>query len=157
MNPEQPKHHRNELTVVNARIIEDAVRITETKAIIAGANEQIEALNQELLESARHVGMADVAVSILHNVGNVLNSANVSIILLNENKEKTHFKRLLEVCRMLEENSSRINQYLTTDDKGKLIPEYLAHLSSSLVKDSEIENRELENLTEKIPDIKGRV
>ena len=47
MNPEQPKHHRNELTAVNTRMIEDAVRIAETKAIIAGANEQIEALSQE--------------------------------------------------------------------------------------------------------------
>lgn len=47
MNLEQPKRHRNERTAVNTRIIEDAVRIAETKAIIAGADEQIEALNQQ--------------------------------------------------------------------------------------------------------------
>lgn len=47
MSLEQPKRHRNERTAVNTRIIEDAVRIAETKAIIAGADEQIEALNQQ--------------------------------------------------------------------------------------------------------------
>ncbi len=47
MNPEQPRHHRNELNPINTQLIEDAVRIAETKAIIAGADEQIEALAQQ--------------------------------------------------------------------------------------------------------------
>lgn len=49
---------------------------------------KISNLQQELLDSARKIGMSDVASSILHNVGNVLNSANVSVSIMNETFEK---------------------------------------------------------------------
>jgi PAS domain S-box-containing protein len=39
-------------------------------------------LNRRLMESSRRVGMADVATSVLHNVGNVLNSVNTSATML---------------------------------------------------------------------------
>src|SRR5262249_14207993 len=35
-------------------------------------------LNRELIDTSRHAGMAEVATGVLHNVGNVLNSVNVS-------------------------------------------------------------------------------
>jgi NO-binding membrane sensor protein with MHYT domain len=44
-----------------------------------------EALNQQQLEAARQIGMAEVAVSVLHNVGNVLNSLYVSSNLVATN------------------------------------------------------------------------
>src|SRR6185436_1345743 len=48
--------------------------ITEHKR----AEEELELLNKRLLESSRLAGMAEVATGVLHNVGNVLNSVNVS-------------------------------------------------------------------------------
>src|SRR5690606_28071493 len=52
--------------------------ITEAKH----ADEELELLNRRLLESSRHAGMAEVATGVLHNVGNVLNSVNVSSTLI---------------------------------------------------------------------------
>ena len=48
--------------------------ITERKR----AEAQVEALHKQLLQTSRQAGMAEVATSVLHNVGNVLNSVNVS-------------------------------------------------------------------------------
>ncbi|MFT6144784.1 MAG: signal transduction histidine kinase [Myxococcota bacterium] len=40
---------------------------------------EVELLQAELLDAARNAGMADVATGVLHNIGNALNSVNVSI------------------------------------------------------------------------------
>ena len=46
------------------------------------AAEELERLHRQLLEVSRQAGMAEVATSVLHNVGNVLNSVNVSSSLI---------------------------------------------------------------------------
>ena len=40
--------------------------------------EELEKLNKQLVDTSRQAGMAEVATGVLHNVGNVLNSVNVS-------------------------------------------------------------------------------
>ena len=51
-----------------------AIDITEQKL----AAEQIVRMQRELVDASRQAGMAEVATGVLHNVGNVLNSVNVS-------------------------------------------------------------------------------
>lgn len=121
------------------------------------AEQEIEVLHQEILESARRIGMADVAVSILHNVGNVLNSANVSISLLNEGRKQPYIKRFLDICKMLQDHAANINDYFINDEKGKLIPSYLTQLTAAMSHAYENEEKELLNLTEKIQHIRDIV
>ncbi len=52
-------------------VIED---ITERRQ----AEEELERVHKQLLIASRQAGMAEVATNVLHNVGNVLNSVNVS-------------------------------------------------------------------------------
>ncbi|MEK7677054.1 MAG: PAS domain S-box protein [Verrucomicrobiota bacterium] len=52
--------------------------ITERKR----AEAELERAQKELLEVSRQAGMAEVATGVLHNVGNVLNSVNVSTTLV---------------------------------------------------------------------------
>ena len=54
--------------------------ITERKKWEAEA----ESLHRKLVEASRHAGMAEVATSVLHNVGNVLNSVNISSSLVSD-------------------------------------------------------------------------
>jgi signal transduction histidine kinase len=53
------------------------------------AAEEIRAINGRLMEASRQAGMAEVATGILHNVGNVLNSINVSVTLALEHIGKS--------------------------------------------------------------------
>ena len=46
--------------------------------------EKLETVHQQLVDAARRAGMAEVATGVLHNVGNVLNSINVSATLVAE-------------------------------------------------------------------------
>ena len=48
------------------------------------AEEELQRTQQQLIDASRQAGMAEVATGVLHNVGNVLNSVNVSATLIAE-------------------------------------------------------------------------
>ncbi len=86
-------------------------------------------LQQELVSSAKHAGMMQVANSVLHNVGNVLNSVNISASILKENLSKSELNNLSKIALMLKENEGHLQSFLSEDQKGKLIPAYIMELS----------------------------
>ena len=54
-----------------------------------------EVLHQEMVEMSRKAGMAEVASEVLHNVGNVLNSLNVSATVTRKQLESSAVKKLM--------------------------------------------------------------
>ena len=56
--------------------------------------QEIERVQKELVDASRHAGMAEVATNVLHNVGNVLNSVNVSASVLGEKLRASKGARL---------------------------------------------------------------
>lgn len=110
------------------------------------AEENIASLNQQLVTSARNAGMADVATSILHNVGNILNSANVGLSLISETYEYSFINKILSILTMLENNKENINTYLFKDDKGKLIIPYLISINEELNREFNKNKSEINNL-----------
>ena len=48
------------------------------------AEQENQRLHQELIDMSRQAGIAEVATGVLHNVGNVLNSVNVSASVINK-------------------------------------------------------------------------
>jgi len=117
----------------------------------------IELLHQQILESARRAGMADVATSILHNIGNVLNSANVSMGLLQEILGQQHHTKLITIGSMMKEHMDNIGDYLLQDSKGKLIPQYLVALVDVIEKDFTNMNQEISNLSKQLQHIRDIV
>lgn len=61
---------------------------------------------QELVRASRHAGMAEVATGVLHNVGNVLTSVNVSLELLRERTQGMPIERLGKLHELLGKASS---------------------------------------------------
>jgi len=128
-----------------------AMDITKRKI----AEEEIAVLQKQLVTSARRAGMADVATSILHNVGNVLNSVNVSINLINEYINQSDIIKLITAERMLVEHENDIATFISTDIKGKLIPKYLLKYTEKIQSHYDEVKVELKNLTEQISHIKA--
>lgn len=127
--------------------------ITEIKL----AEAKIEELHKQLLLASRQAGMAEVATSILHNVGNVLNSVNVSASLLIEGAKKSKVPSVARAVALLNEHSMDIGDYLTSDPKGKLLPSYLSSLTEQLIKDQERTIAEMEGIAKNIEHIKAIV
>lgn len=121
------------------------------------AEEKIKELQFQAMGLARQAGMADVATSILHNVGNVLNSVNVSARIIEETISQGHEKKLLLVIKMMEEHSSMLDEFLTKDIKGKLIPKYIISLGGFLDQDYQKISKELADLLEHIQHVKDIV
>lgn len=115
---------------------------------------QLAAAQQRLMTLSRQAGMAEVATGVLHNVGNVLNSVNVSATLVAERVRESPIAKLALLARMLEEHSSRLPDFLCSDPKGKSVVPYLTRLAACLTEEREGALRELQLLTGHIEHIK---
>lgn len=112
-------------------------------------------LNQNLIMTARQAGMADVATSVLHNVGNALNSIVVSLNVLQQGFKNPNFSNLVSISAMISEHSNQLDQYLAHDEKGKLIPQYLTTLIRSLNAEREQLANEVLNLEKNVRHIQN--
>lgn len=108
----------------------------------------------KLVQIARQAGMADVATGVLHNVGNVLTSVNVSVSLAKEKLRTSRVDRLERVCQILDEHSSDLPDFLSRDAQGKMLPGYLTKLTSHLMAERKGLMTELEAMTEQVEHIK---
>jgi PAS domain S-box-containing protein len=86
----------------------------------------------DLLQATRTAGMAEVATGILHNVGNVLNSVNVSANCIADALRKSKIPQLSKAAGLIKDNNETLVDFLVSDPKGKLLPGYIIDLSAHL-------------------------
>jgi C4-dicarboxylate-specific signal transduction histidine kinase len=121
------------------------------------ADEKLELAHKQLLDTSRQAGMAEVATSVLHNVGNVLNSVNVSTTLVAEQLKQSKMANLAKVVVLMEEHSADLGAYITIDSKGKQLPAYLAQLAGHLANEQSTLLKEMDELRQNIEHIKDIV
>ena len=109
---------------------------------------------QRLLETSRLAGMAEVATGVLHNVGNVQNSVNVSAGLVVEKLRRSKVPNLGKAAALLTERNGDLGNFLTNDPNGQKIPGYLAKLSQFLIEDNSELLTEVDLLARNIEHIK---
>jgi len=100
------------------------------------AEEALRFSQQKLLETSRLAGMAEVATGVLHNVGNVLNSVNVSTGLVVEKLRRSKVSKLSQAAALLTARNGDLGNYLTHDPTGQKLPGYLTKLSQYLVEEN---------------------
>jgi len=86
---------------------------------------QQEEMTRRLVETSRQAGKAEVAVGVLHNVGNVLNSVNVSAGIISDTIRASQVGALGEVVSLLRAQNGGLANFLTEDPRGRLVPELL--------------------------------
>jgi len=110
---------------VRVRTRDLAAEVAERKRLQATADRA----HQELLVVARQAGMAEVATGILHNVGNVLNSVNVSCTLVIDHLGKSRIDGLAKAVALMYENEATLGDFFKTNEKGQKLLTYLKQLS----------------------------
>jgi PAS domain S-box-containing protein len=115
---------------------------------------QMEDLHRQLLEISREAGMAEVATNVLHNVGNVLNSVNVSTALVSEKIRESRVSSLAKVVALMRARQNDLAAFLTEDPKGVQLCDYLDNLAQYLGKEQTEILKELESLNANIGHIK---
>lgn len=116
---------------------------------------ELKELNEKIGDIARSAGMAEVASGVLHNVGNVLNSVNVSASVIREQLRKTKAENLSRLVTMMDENKNNIAEFISKDEKGKQIPKFLSLLSDQLREERTNLYNELDQLASNIDHIKN--
>jgi PAS domain S-box-containing protein len=118
------------------------------------AEAELESAHQRIVETSRLAGMAEVASDVLHNVGNVLNSVNVSCSLTIDRVKTSKVSSLAKTAVLLNENRDRLGDFFTNDPRGKQIPSYLSVLSDHFSQEQSALLQELEQLLKHIEHIK---
>lgn len=104
---------------------------TQRRATI-DAQQERERLHQQLVAASRDAGRAEIATGVLHNVGNVLNSVNVSATLMSRTLRESKLGNLGKALAMLSEHEQDLGTFLTTDERGQRLPGYLSKLAEVL-------------------------
>lgn len=114
----------------------------------------LEKSRRELIDASRMAGMAEVATGILHNVGNVLNSLNVSTAVITSGLRQSKTDSLAKVGGMLSEHRHDLGDYLTHDPKGKLVPGFIESLAQHFTENRARLLQEGESLQKNVDHIK---
>jgi signal transduction histidine kinase len=115
---------------------------------------ELKEAERELVDAARMAGMAEIATNVLHNVGNVLNSVNISAELVTRKLKTSKTQGLGKAVRMMNEHATDLGQFITEDEKGKLLPRYFNELVDSIATEQTLIIEELAQLTKSIDHIK---
>lgn len=127
--------------------------VTEQKRI----EDELETTHKQLLDASRLAGMAEVATGVLHNVGNVLNSVNVSTSIITDTLRQSKVASLGKVSALLREHASDLGAFFTNDARGQRLPEYIDSLAQHLAAEHERLLQEVESLRNNVEHIKDIV
>lgn len=117
----------------------------------------VQEVNRQLLEVSRRAGMAEIATGVLHNVGNVLNSVNVSAELVVEKVGRSKLPGLAKASDLMREHARDLGAFMSEDERGRKLPDYLGRLAEHLASEQAATLEELRSLTRNIQHIKDIV
>jgi len=133
------------------------LRTSELAAANADLQEQmLERARAEfhLRDASRRAGMAEVATSVLHNVGNILNSVNISATLAADGLRESRVGDLARVVGLLERHEADLGAFVSRDPQGTKLLAFLRDLSGRLHSERESAIAELSSLHDHIEHIK---
>lgn len=115
----------------------------------------MEKMQRELMNASRQTGMAEIATSVLHNVGNVLNSASVAATVSMDGIRRFKIGELAPVVKMLNDHPSDIAEYLGAQNRGVQLAKYMSELEKCLNQERESVTAELNALSDSLDHIKS--
>ncbi|KIQ56351.1 DAHL domain-containing protein [Pseudomonas fluorescens] len=150
------------------RLVRSFAEIKRVNSALKTANDELEQrveertrqlkdTQSELMDTARQAGMAEIATNVLHNVGNVLNSVNISADLVSRKLRSSKALGLGKAMQLVNEHPHDLGHFLTEDEKGKLLPGYLNQLVDAIAAEQHSLIDELGQLSKSVDHIKDIV
>ncbi|MET0406119.1 MAG: ATP-binding protein [Cystobacter sp.] len=121
------------------------------------AEARLAQMHRTLVDVSRQAGMAEVATGVLHNVGNTVNSVNISASLVIDKLRNSRMRRLSRVSGLLREHLSDIPSFFARDPRGQQLPTYLIALFEQLQGEREAMIQEMHALGESVEHINSIV
>ena len=161
VNISEDEHNRgkNPEEVVGYRI-DEVMAPTALRWAIQQAQErkqfvvEQEQLQSQLDKAINKIEMADVASTVLHNVGNVLTSVTVAAHMVESVVDQSSVSLVNRMAELINAHDEDLGTYLTEDPKGKRIPSSLGKLGTHLIKEQETILKEMKGLVRNIHHMK---
>ncbi len=146
---------------ITSQLIKYAEELTKSKEtidyiekIVAERTKKLKELQRISVLTAHQSGMSEIATGILHNVGNVLNSANVGLELILQKFEKSVVQNLFKANDLLMQNRNRLGEFFTIDPKGKKLVDFYLELGEAIKNENSILKYEATELMKRLTLIK---
>lgn len=144
------QHARDDLEV---RVEERTHELSEANQKLKDEFEERERMNSHLIDLSHRAGKAEIATGVLHNVGNVLNSINVSANLVRETIQFSRLASMKKVIQLLDAQDD-LAEFFSSSEQGKALPGYLTKLTEKLGEEQEHATEELDTLTKHLDHVK---
>ena len=153
-------------------IMSSALSLNDARVSLIEARQKIEEMNQtleqrvkertvelekaqnQLVAVARKAGMAEVATNVLHNVGNVLNSVNVSADLIAEKMQNLKVEKIKDVNNFIKNNLNRLTNTDENNEQSAKLTLFLDMLTNHLQSEQAKILEEVRHLVKNIEHIK---
>ncbi|SET60389.1 ATP-binding protein [Stigmatella erecta] len=93
---------------------------------------ELKEAHRKLVETALQVGRAEIATNVLHNVGNVLSSVLISVMLAKERLTGLKLDNVERVAALLEEHQADLSAFIRGDRRGQTALPFLIQLGKNL-------------------------
>ena len=113
-------------------MVATSINQSEQAKEVASLEKRLTTTNSQLMSAIELAGKAETATSVLHNVGNVLNSVNVSATQLSLQLQGSKMGNLVKGTEMIEKHLDHLGDFLENDTKGKQLPEYFIKVAQYL-------------------------
>jgi signal transduction histidine kinase len=150
---ERVRERTDSLQRANQTLAEQRDELEHALETRRGAEERASAIRSQLVEMSRKAGAAEVASNVLHNVGNVLNSANMSSNLLLDTL-RTHRVHGLSKLAELLKSVDDLPRFLAEDPRGRRIPDFVAQLGKALEEERAEMAEEMASLQKNLDHVK---
>jgi two-component system NtrC family sensor kinase len=157
---QSPSAHRRiptEIRSLSDEFNQMIIKIQEKDLSIKSANEDLEIkirerteelqnLQKVALANARAAGISEIAVGVLHNIGNIINSIGISTEILSDTLKNSKLASMIKVNELLDSHSVDLGSFITTDPRGKALPDFYRKLAMALTE----EHKKLKGETKQI-------
>ena len=86
---------------------------------------ELEKTHRRLVDISRVAGMSQVASNVLHKVGNIMNSINISVGQIRSQVGECRVRSLAAVGKKLRENYESTGAYLVDEEQGENLVEFI--------------------------------
>jgi len=135
------------LLLISSEIIKYTQELEEK---VEKRTQQLKEVQQQMLETAHQAGMAEIAIGVMHNIGNLLNSINISAEQISNTIKNTKIDGLLKANELLIAHQNNLAEYFTSDKSATHLPKYYNSIGQSLKSDQS-------KITSEILELKDRI
>jgi signal transduction histidine kinase len=135
------------VSLANAQLYENLEQRVQART------RELQQMQAQLVTTARRAGMAEIANNVLHNVGNVLNSINVSANVVRRTIGESRAQGLARAVQLMNEHEADLGRFISEDTRGKNLLPYLNELVAALQAERNETLEDLQRLVQSVDHI----